>query len=125
MVVWREKGNVMPTHIQQPEANAPADLIPAPATTARTLEDLAREIAELGKQLPPPDVNAILADARWFEESWGKPALTQYRGNFVVVFNGAVVAHGIDALQLQLDSAKKLNIHPQRFIVEYIPPAGF
>jgi hypothetical protein len=97
----------------------------APHADRRSDEDLAREIVEFEKHFPPPDTNAILSDARWFQDHWDKPELTQFRGNFVAVLNGAVVAHGSNALLLELETAKKLNVHPQRFILEYIPRPTF
>lgn len=91
----------------------------------RTDEELARELVELEKPFAEPDVNAIRADAKWFDDHGGKPALTQYRGSFVAVLNGAVVGHGANALQLQIDVTRKFNVHPQRFIIEYIPHPTF
>jgi serine/threonine protein kinase len=91
------------------------------ALAAENCDRLTREIVEFEKQCSPPDQNAIFADARWFQDHWGKPELTQYRGSFVAVLNGAVVGHGPDALRLQLETAKKFNVHPERFILEYIP----
>jgi hypothetical protein len=94
---------------------------PAPPEVPRSDHDLADELFEFEKQFPPPETNAILADAKWFDDHWGKPELTQYCGSYVAVLNGAVVGHGPNALQLQLDCAKALHVHPQRFILEYIP----
>lgn len=85
---------------------------------------LAREIVELEKQFPPPDPDALLADARWFEANYSKE-LAQYRGEFVAVRNGAVVGHGPDALRLQLEVVRRLNVHPQSFLVELILPSAF
>ncbi len=93
--------------------------------TQRTYEDLARELIELEKQFPLPERGDAIPDAKWFEEHWGKPALTQYGGSFVAVLNGAVVGHGLNSLQLQIDVARKCNVHPQRFIIEYVPPSNF
>jgi hypothetical protein len=95
---------------------------PAPEASASWRDDdLLNEIIELEKQFPVPDVEEIRADARWFQEHWGKPELTRYCGSYVAVLNGAVVGHGGNAFQLQLDAAKKFNVHPQRFILEFIP----
>jgi hypothetical protein len=105
-----------------PAANGAAP--PAPSSTRRS-EELVRELLELEKQFPPPNEDAIFADARWLQEHWGTAVLEPYRGTHVAVLNGAVVGHGWDSLQLQLDVARKFNVHPQRFILEYIPPAGF
>lgn len=96
-----------------------------PSAPCPSDEELARQIVEFEKQFPPPDTDAILANARWLEAHWGKPELTQYRGFHVAVFGGAVVGHGLNSLQLQLDVARKYNVHPQSFLVEYVPPAGF
>jgi hypothetical protein len=93
----------------------------APPESLRSNMDLARELVELEKQYPPPDEDAIFSDARWLQEHWGTAVLEPYRGTHVAVLNGAVVGHGWDSLQLQLDVARKFNVHPQRFILEYIP----
>ena len=93
------------------------------ATICRTDEELARELVELENQFDPPERGASSADARWFEANWGAPVLAAYRGTHVAVLNGAIVGHGSNALQLELDVARKFNLHPQRFIVEYVPTA--
>jgi hypothetical protein len=112
------------------DAHPTTDALPATNSAAhngRTPidEELAREIIEFEKGRSVPDLEDIRADARWFEDHWGKPELTQYRGSFVAVLNGAVVGHGPNALLLQLETAKRLNVHPQRFILEYIPHPTF
>lgn len=88
-------------------------------------EELAREIIEFEMGFPPPDLNEIRADARWFDEHLDKPELAQYCGSFVAVLDGAVIGHGPNALLLQLEAAKRLNVHPQRFILEYVPRPTF
>ena len=103
-------------------ANTTAEPAPVPC---RTDEELAHEIIEFEKRYPLPEKGDASADAKWFDECLGKPALTRYGGRFVAVLNGAVVGHGANSLQLQLDVAREFNVHPQRFIVEYIPPRRF
>lgn len=94
--------------------------MPTDTTNQPTCEELARELVELGKQFPPPDLEDIRADARWFMAHWDE--FEPYRGTCVAVLNGAVVGHGWNSQQLQLDVARKFNVHPQRFLLEYIPP---
>lgn len=106
-----------------PAANGAA--VPAPRENPRSNMDLARELVELEKQYPPPEQSDILADARWLQEHWGTAVLEPYRGTHVAVLNGAIVGHGWNSLQLQLDVARKFNVHPERFLVEYIPPTAF
>jgi hypothetical protein len=89
--------------------------------SAPSSDELARALHEFGKCHAPADPDAVLADARWFEAHVGKPELTRYRGEYVVVYDGAVVRHGRDALQVELDAARALNVHPRRLLVEFIP----
>ncbi len=97
---------------------------PAEAAVERTYDELAREIIELEKQFPPPEESDIVAEARWLTENW--PALVRkYRGTHIAVLNRAVVGEGPNPLQLQLDVARKFNVHSQRFLVESVPPPQF
>jgi hypothetical protein len=108
-------------------STAPANGVASHPSSEPLLDNmaLAREIVDLEKQFPPPDQDALLADARWFEAHYAQPELSQYRGSFVAVRNGAVVGHGPNALQLQLDVARRLNVHPESFLVELILPSMF
>ncbi len=98
---------------------------PQEATAHRTDQELACELFELEKQFVMPDDHAIRADAQWFDDHLGKPEFEPYRGTHIAVLNGAIVGHGWNALQLQLDVARKYNVHPQRFILEYVPRCEF
>ena len=100
----------------------PADTIGEPPAATPAYEELARELIELEKQSPLPERGEQLADAKWFEERWGKPAFEPYRGTCIAVLNGAVVGTGDDELQLRLDVARRCNVNPARLIVEFIPP---
>ena len=111
------------TTSEPPAATAPTG--PAARPVEPTYEDLARELIELEKQFPLPEQDDIFADARWFDAHSNTPALEPYRGTHVAVLNGAVVGHGWDSLQLLLDVARKFNVHPQRFILEYVPLREF
>ena len=73
---------------------------------------------------PSLDEKAILADCRWTQEHWIDEHLSPYRGTHVAVFGGEVVGSGDDATRLQLDLARRLNVHPQRVIVTYVPRGG-
>lgn len=125
--------DVLPTHDEtipnraDLDASEPTPARPAPAASAaeRTDYELAREIVAFEKQFPPPEQDRISADAGWFEAQWGTETFVPYRGSFVAVIDQTVVGSGRNALQLQLDTAKRLNVHPQRFLVEYIPNPGF
>jgi hypothetical protein len=94
----------------------------APAPTFEpTADDLARALHEFGTGRAAADPEAVLADARWFEAHVGKPELARYRGNYVVVYNAAVVRYGRNALLVELEAARALNVHPRRLLVEFIP----
>ena len=87
----------------------------------RTVEQLAAELVELERQSPPPDEDGQIADCRWLQKHWGTATLEPYRGTHVAIYNGEVVGHAENSLQLELDVARRFGIHPQRLVVEYIP----
>lgn len=87
-------------------------------------EKLAHELTELEKQFPLPERADQLADAKWFEERWVKPAFEPYRGTCIAVLNEAVVATGDDELQLEIDVSRRFNVHPARPLIAYIPRRG-
>lgn len=111
--------NAVDATVSEVPADSPVPAEVARPTAERSDEELAHEIHEFGKQFPEPEMGTNLADARWFEENW-RELVRLYSGQIVVVFNGAVVAHGGNALQLQLDVARRLNVHPDRLTVELI-----
>lgn len=86
-----------------------------------TVEELAAEIVRLESQYPPPDEEEIKADCRWLQDHWGTEVLARYSGTHVAVYNGRIVGHADNSLQLELDLTKKFGVHPQRFVIEYIP----
>ena len=43
-----------------------------------------------------------------------------YQGQIVVLYNGALVAHGHDPHRLRLDAARKLNVSPDCLTVELV-----
>lgn len=93
---------------------------PAPSADA-----LARQVVELERHYPPPDLEAIKADCRWLQEHWGTELLAPYRGTHVAVLNGAIIGSGANSLQLELDLSRKFGVHPQRLVIEHIPaPPG-
>lgn len=102
-------------------ANEPTTAAPA---GQHFYDALVRELLELEKQFPLPEKADQLADAKWFDERWGKPAFEPYRGTCVAVLNGSVVATGDDELQLRVDLARRFNVHPARLIIAYIPLRG-
>jgi hypothetical protein len=110
--------------------------VPAPAAVSAgsgnpipqslpTSEQLAHELVELEAHFPPPDEAAIRADCRWVRDNWGTTVFAPYRGTHVAVLDGVIVGHDDNVLQLGIDLARKLGVHPQRFVIVYIdPPAS-
>jgi len=92
------------------------------ATIPTSLDRAVFELIELEKHFPPPDQRAIVADCQWLQDHWGKPVLTAYRGTHVAILNGEVVGHADDSIRLEIDLARKFNVHPQRLVIEYIDP---
>jgi hypothetical protein len=111
----------MPSAPARTEDTATGDTTVPNPTFEPTADDLARALHEFGTGRPAADPEAVRADARWFEAHVGKPELARFRGNYVVVYNGAVVRHGRNALLVELEAARALNVHPRRLLVEYIP----
>lgn len=114
-------------HLTLAVARPAADPAPAPTTDAAgpSPEQLLAELRELERQPAPADTAvAQRADCRWLQDHWITAELEPYRGETVVVLNGAVVAHGDNPHQLEIDVARRFGVHPYRLVVEYIPQWG-
>lgn len=94
------------------------------AAPERSDEELARELRELEQRFPPPNQDELSADAKWFAERWGKPAFELYRGSYIAVLDGAVVARGQDEDRLRLALSLSRGLHPARLVIAYIPLRG-
>jgi hypothetical protein len=109
-------------HTTAPESEVPA-LDPPTADGAKPVVartgDVLDELREFARQFPTPERGCNIADARWFTENF-EELVRLYRGQIVVVYNGAVVAHGGDAHRLRLDAARKLNVSPDCLTVELV-----
>jgi hypothetical protein len=91
--------------------------------TSAAVDALLQQLAELEARSPPPDRDAILADCQWLQSHWIDDTLSPYRGTCVVVYNGAIVGAADDPLALKIELARKFGVHPQRFVIEYVPRA--
>ncbi len=109
--------NTLPQTSGQVGAVIPVSKSPSPSPWER----LAAELVELERRYPPPSQHDIVADCRWFQDHLGTPAFAPYRGTHVAIYQGTVVGSGDNSLQLELDLARKFGIHPQRFVIGYIP----
>ncbi len=99
-------------------------LEPSPVTPNHafgTFDQLARTLIELEKEFPPPKEGEILSDCRWFQDCIGSSILAEYRGTHVAIYQGEVVGSGDNSLQLNITLSRKLGVHPQRLVIEYIP----
>lgn len=105
-------------------ADPPANGRPEPPTATPPSDRPVEQLIAAEKEYPQPVWEDILADARWYQALWKTEAIEQYRGTHVLVYDGAVVANGNDTVRLQIEMARKYNVHPQRFILEYIPRRG-
>lgn len=105
-------------------ANRPPAEDGGAAAPARSYEELVDELHELGKKHPAPVPAELEADARWFAARWGRSEFEPYRGSCVAVLNGAVVARGGDEGRLRLELARRLDVHPARLVIAYIPLRG-
>jgi hypothetical protein len=83
-------------------------------------ETLNSERKELAKSKSLPNVNDQLADIRWFECHRNDPQIQDHRGDYVAILNGQVVGAGGDPLKLEVDCAKRFDIHPARLLVEWV-----
>jgi len=89
-----------------------------------SVDQLATELTALEHHFPPPEAAEIAADCRWFQDQQTNGGLAAYRGMNVAVYQKAIVGTGANSLQLTLDLALALKLHPQRLVVEYIPRLG-
>jgi hypothetical protein len=121
------------TAVQQlrklPARDSKPQSVPPPPKAATVsapskLEELAQQVVALEAVYPPPGWADISADARWFQEQQAVGGFAPYCGTHVAVYGGKVVGTGENSLQLQIDLARKFGVHPQRFIIEYIPRPG-
>lgn len=92
----------------------------ADAMTEAESRTLVRELIELEANFEPPNREAQAADARWFDAHWGTPELTRYHGQYVAVYNGAVVAHGPHPLRVKRAAVEACRVHPQRPLIEFV-----
>ena len=115
-------GNGVPQFGPADDATARGSEFTAPSRTS--IDDVLRQLVELEARSPPPDRAAILADCRWLQSHWIDDTLAPYRSTTVIVYNGGILGAAADPLQLKLALARKFGVHPQRFVIEYIPRAG-
>lgn len=88
---------------------------------SRDFDRLAIQLVELEKQYPPPNEQEQLDDCRWFQQHSTSSVLAGYRGTHVAIYQGQVVGSGDNSLQLNIDLARQLGVHPQRLVIEYLP----
>jgi hypothetical protein len=110
------------TPARTPPAAAPA---PPAAPVALTGAQLVSYLVELERQPMPADtLVSQRASAKWVDDHWITAELEPYRGEMVAVLDGAVVAHGADPHQLELDVVRRFGVHPARMVIVYIPQWG-
>lgn len=88
----------------------------------RTIKELCREIIELESRSPLPDYDAWVADAKWLQAHQGTPEFEPYRGTHIAILREAIVGRAWNCLQLELDIARKYNVHPRQVLIVYVPP---
>lgn len=113
------------------EANATAESAstappPADGPREKSLDEMSdieliRASHEMEKRFPQPDWEECKPDGRWFMDNWHE-LFRLYPREFVAIHGKAVIAHGSNMHRVLLEAARKLNISPQRFIVEPLWP---
>jgi len=103
----------------EPGSTAPP---PADGPREKSLDEMSdieliRAAHEMEKRFPRPHEDDCKPDAQWFVDNRHE-LLRLYSGEFVAIHGGAVIAHGTNMHRVNLEAARKLNISPQRFIVE-------
>lgn len=93
----------------------------APQQQDDDTDALIDELLALENQFAEPNLEDIRADARWIDAHWGGPELTRYRGEYVAVCNGSVVAHGPNELRVKRAAVEACRVHPQRVLLQYVP----
>jgi hypothetical protein len=73
----------------------------------------------------PYSSNDVLKDWAIGFQLDGAGQLNQYKGQFVVIYEGNVVGSGRDYTKLREEVAKKLSVHPERLVIFLVEPADW
>ena len=92
-------------------------------TPEPTIEELVAQWEELRRQFPPPTWDEVKPEWKWihglmadaYSGLWDR-----YGGQWVVVYQQQIIAHGLDPLELEVTKARELGIHPERLVVTYV-----
>jgi hypothetical protein len=90
------------------------------STKELTFEELRRELEAYGQNYPVPDWKDGLPDFRWFQAHRYDPEIQAHRGDYVAIFDGKVIGADENSLKLELECAKRLQVHPARIRVEWV-----
>ena len=90
---------------------------------AISLESIAEELELYSSTCHPPKLEQIKADCRWAQAQIAAGAFRLYQGSHVLILDRKVIAHGPNALLLQLEAARDKDLHPDRFVIVYVEPS--
>lgn len=97
---------------------APDGFAPDPKTTAQVAE-----LRALEAQFPEPPLDEVMAEVKWLDERMrdvARGADWPYWDQYVAIYGQQVVGAGDDMLQLEIDTARKLGVHPGRVFITYV-----
>lgn len=106
------------------EAEAPAGTTAPPVAKSldeMTDSELIDAALAMEKQFPEPNWEDCRPDGQWFMDNWNE-LFRLYPHEFVAIHGKAVIAHGTNSHRVLPEAARKLNISPQRFILEPLWP---
>lgn len=88
-----------------------------------TTKELVAQWEELRRQYPPPTWDEVKPEWKWIHGLMADPTAEfsdRYGGQWVVVYQQQIIAHGPDPLVLEVTKARELGIHPERLVLTYV-----
>ena len=92
-------------------------------TPSETTLEQQRQLRELGAQHPAPTREEVMPDWKWVNARLTEHVFdTPYpvSNKYIAVYNQQIVGSGDDQLQLRLDVARKLGLHPERLVITFV-----
>lgn len=94
---------------------------PPVSDPAPNLDELTDEMFALEARFPPPAPGETDADSVWLRDRWGTPDLEPYRGKWVGVLNGRVVAADPNPILLRVEWSRQNGRHPSWLVMTFVP----
>ncbi len=80
---------------------------------------LERELRELARQYPTPDIKEVARDREWFYDEAAKGQFNHLLGKVLAIYNQQVVGVGDHEFVMAKELVRRYNQHPGRFYFVY------